>query len=346
MYFDKNLNGFGVRVSTGGTKTFALMYGVTRKLKTIGRVGIISLADARKEAKKILAEHTLGKISPQAVTFQHALEEFLEESGRVNKPRTTKDYKRLLTVHFKYGRTPLAEITQRDIKQRLAKLNKTPSEKHHAFVAIRRLMRWAVGNQYIPHSPVDGITVSSQKPRERILAADEHKIVLKHALEQKTMFHSIVALLILTGQRRGEIGALEWDWIQDDQITLPEWITKNGRVHVFPLGKLAQDVISITPKTSKYVFPSRVSSGTTFNGWGKSKDSFDEGLEVEPYTLHDLRRTFASTMALLGVPIHVTEKLLNHVSGSHGGIVGVYQRYSYMDEMKEAVGVFEAWLRA
>ena len=79
----------------------------------------------------------------------------------------------------------------------------------------------------------------------------------------------------------------------------------------------------------------------------KQDDCFKPPIrEVEPYTLHDLRRTFASTMALLGVPIHVTEKLLNHVSGSHGGIVGVYQRYSYMDEMKEAVGVFEAWLRA
>jgi len=345
-YFDVNLTGFGVRVAPSGTKTFTLVYGPTRKRISLGRVGIVSLADARKEARKVLAEHTLGKIRPQAITYQNALDEFLEESGRVNKPRTTADYKRLLTVHFKYGKTPLAEITRQDIKTRLAKLNKTPSEKHHAFVAIRRFMRWAVANQYIEHSPVDGITVAPQKPRERILSPEEHKTVLSRALGQKTMFHSIVTLLILTGQRRGEIGALEWDWIQDDQITLPEWITKNNRVHVFPLGKLAQDVISKIPKTSKYVFPSRVSSGTTFNGWGKSKDSFDEGLEVEPYTLHDLRRTFASTLALLGVPIHVTEKLLNHVSGSHGGIVGVYQRYSYMDEMKEAVGVFEAWLRA
>jgi len=70
MYFDKNMHGFGVRVSTGGTKTFALMYGPNRRLVSIGRVGVISLADARKEAKKVLAEHTLGKVRPEAITYQ------------------------------------------------------------------------------------------------------------------------------------------------------------------------------------------------------------------------------------------------------------------------------------
>jgi integrase len=56
--------------------------------------------------------------------------------------------------------------------------------------------------------------------------------------------------------------------------------------------------------------------------------------------LHDLRRTCATNLAALGVPVHVTEKFLNHVSGTTGGIVAVYQRHTYLDEMRNAV---EAW---
>ena len=63
-------------------------------------------------------------------------------------------------------------------------------------------------------------------------------------------------------------------------------------------------------------------------------------------TLHDLRRTFATNLAALGVRLEVTEKLLNHVSGSLGGIVAVYQRHDYMDEMRQAMETWEARLAA
>jgi len=348
-YFDSNLRGFGVRVAPSGTKTYTLVYGPARKRASLGRVGIVSLADARREAKKILAEYTLGKARPLAVTYQIALEEFLEDSERTNKPRTTNEYRRLLSNHFKFGKTPIAEISKQDIKQRLNRLNKTKSEKHHAFVAIRRFMRWAVGNQYLSHSPVEGIKVATLKPRERVLSAEEVKSVLYRALEQKTLFDCIVALLVLTGQRRGEIASLEWDWIENGQITLPE--TKNGRLHTFPLSDKAQEIIEGIPRSSEaFVFPSRTSHmggkpSTVFNGWSKSKASFDSDLKgVAPYTLHDLRRTFSSNLAMLGTPIHVTEKLLNHVSGTHSGVQGIYNRYSYMDEMRDALQKYEVWL--
>lgn len=67
-------------------------------------------------------------------------------------------------------------------------------------------------------------------------------------------------------------------------------------------------------------------------------------LAVTNYTLHDLRRTYSTNMARLGVPIHVTEKLLNHVSGTVSGIAAVYNRYSYADEMREATLKFEAFV--
>jgi len=81
-YLDKNLHGFGVRVSQGGTKTFTLMHGPNRQLTTIGRVGIVSLATAREKARNILAEEQLGVRRIQAPAFDAAVEQFIA------KPRT------------------------------------------------------------------------------------------------------------------------------------------------------------------------------------------------------------------------------------------------------------------
>ncbi len=68
----------------------------------------------------------------------------------------------------------------------------------------------------------------------------------------------------------------------------------------------------------------------------------DERSGVPDWRLHDLRRTSASGLAAIGVQLPVIERLLNHVSGSFGGIVGVYQRYDFMPEMRDAIRRREA----
>ena len=78
----------------------------------------------------------------------------------------------------------------------------------------------------------------------------------------------------------------------------------------------------------------------TRRAWHKSR--FDEGLEnVSPYTLHDLRRTFATGHAQIENPIRVTEKLLNHGSGTISGVAAAYNRHSHVDEMKTALGRYD-----
>jgi integrase len=112
-----------------------------------------------------------------------------------------------------------------------------------------------------------------------------------------------------------------------------------------PYGDLAARVFGNLPQAGPYLFPSRSERGTVFSGWGKSKERFDKDLaQVEPYTLHDLRRTFATTHAKIGTPIHVTEKLLNHVSGTISGVAAVYNRHSYMEEMRAAVTAYDVYL--
>jgi integrase len=81
-----------------------------------------------------------------------------------------------------------------------------------------------------------------------------------------------------------------------------------------------------------------------FDGWSKRKPKFEKTCLLPHWTLHDLRRTFATNLAALGVPIQVTEKLLNHISGTAGGIVAVYQRPTYENEMRDAVEKWEVFL--
>ena len=99
--------------------------------------------------------------------------------------------------------------------------------------------------------------------------------------------------------------------------------------------------------STRYVFPAsrqRIERTTTINGWSKAKAAFDKECGVTGWTLHDLRRTFATNLQRLGVRLEVTEALLNHVSGTRSGIVGVYQQHRWEAEKREAIRQWEAYL--
>ena len=74
-----------------------------------------------------------------------------------------------------------------------------------------------------------------------------------------------------------------------------------------------------------------------FNGFCEGKAALDEASGVKDWRLHDLRRTMATGLQRLGVRLEVTEAVLNHVSGSRAGIVGVYQRHGWSDEKRAAL---------
>ncbi len=354
FHADNILNGFGVRISQGGTKTFVIIFGPRRERVTIGRYPTISLSEARTEAKRRLAEITLGKARPKTINFEDAKQKFIADCEVKNRIRTVQDYRRLLK-HFPFGRTQLAQITRHDIAQRLSKLSATPSESNHALVAVKVFFRWAERQGYLESNPCSALLAKkAESSRDKVLSEVELGRVLKQALDEPYPYGSIVALLILTGQRRGEIAALRWSWIDMSAhtISFPASITKNKRPHVLPIGPIALGILKRLPSFDDQLFPasrSHVAGKPTsvFNGWPKCKVAFDKKLDgISPYTLHDLRRTFSSQMAELGTPIHVTEKLLNHVSGSLSGVAGVYNRYSYATEMRSAVEAYETRLQA
>ena len=357
-YRDDTLKGFSVRISQGGSRVFYLMHGRARSRTKIGAYPVISLAQARQKAKEILAERTLGNDTLKAVTFTDALAQFLDNyTGR--KPRTIKDTTAILNRHFlaPLRHERVGDITPDQIARVIDRLRSKPTTARHALSAIKMFFSWCESRGYAHNNPC-GKLQAPQKPRsrERVLIDDELKQVLATAQNTPFPFGSIVLLLLLTGQRRSEIGSLQWDFISGDTITLPPDLTKNNRTHTFPIGKWARDVIEAVPhrNNNPYLFPSWSKRATgkytdldplikPYTNWANPKHTFDIECPIAPWTLHDLRRTLSTNMAALGIRQEVTEKLLNHVSaGAVSQIARIYNRHSYMDEMREAM---EAWER-
>lgn len=351
LYADDGLPGFGVRVSQGGAKTFTLVHGRNRERTTIGRYPIITLADARLEAKRLLAERTLGQHQPQRTKFDAALEQFY--AAHVDQkcgPRTRTEIKRLLNRHLlpKLRHEKLVDVSTQDVIKIVDGLMATPSECEHLFRAAKTFFRWTVRRRLIPHSPLEGLEAPVRPvSRDRVLTDEELTTILSGA-RLAGSFGTFVRLLVHTGQRKGEIITLRRNMIDADHRTITFPMTKNGRPHTFPYGDQVAALLDALPSTG-LLFPGRptpldLTEPSPFNGFSKAMDRFRSRCAIPHWTLHDLRRTFATGLQRLGVRIEVTEALLNHVSGTRAGVVGIYQRHTYLEEMRAAVRLWEAHL--
>ncbi len=337
VYYDQALNGFGVRIGKK-RRTFFVQKGAARLRTSLGSFPATSLAEARRRAIAITGENPASTLS---LTFSEARTLFFEAQHHNLKASSRKEQIRILTKHFTWSKA-LDKITHHDIGNAIDAIE-APSEANHAFKDIRTFFNWCVP-RYLKRSPCDGLKMPHKSTsRSRVLSDDEIAKVWI-AADQCGTFGIIVKLLILTGQRRNEIASLKTDYIDLDNktICLPSSLTKNKREHLFPVAKLAISMLEQHITKSGLFFPARGTPNKLFSGWSKSKAALDKASGVTDWVLHDLRRSYATNMARLGVPLHVIERLLNHVSGSFGGIVGVYQHHQFMDEMREAVAKYEA----
>jgi integrase len=343
-FFDETTPAFGIRVGKN-RKTWIVMRGVQRQRVRVGHYPAMSLADARKEAKKLLAEEP--KKNSQ-MTFATACD-FYKEAIKAKKPRTQRDYNRMLDKYLlpKLGKKKLSDVEYEDVTAITANL--APSEQSHCLAVARTFLRWCVQppRRYIPHSPLEGVKVTAGKARKRILKPDELKKVWDAATVVGYPYGTVVHLLILTGQRKTEIANLRRTWIDQKNrtITLPEWVCKNSREHTFPYGDMVAAELETVPRlnSTDLLFPSAVSDERPISGWSKYKKRLGDG--VSAWRLHDLRRTFGTTLAEMEVLPHIVERLLNHSMGAIGNqadsivsaVAEVYNLAKYMPKMRDAI---------
>lgn len=349
-YYDKSLKGFGVRVSPGGTKTFVLVHGKKRKRTSLGRYGVISLANARKKAKGILYDETLNPNQAPSLSFSEALTRYLDVHCEPRlKPRTYKENKWLLERHFlpDLSDTELKDITPHDVTPILDGLLETPSLANHAFTALRTFLRWCVSRSYIPYDPIAGLRKPAKTvSRDRVLSDEELTAVLKAAAEQGRYGQIIISLALL-GQRAGQIAKLHNDYIDKKKklIRWPGEAMKNNKEHIIPYGRWFAKILKEQPSEG-FVFPTNRDKALPFNTWSKTKKAFDKACPLPHWTLHDLRRTFSTGHAKLGTEPHIVERILAHTGGTVSGVAAIYNRHAYIDEMRAALTKWERHLEA
>lgn len=301
-YWDTATPGFGIRV-TPGSKSFMVMYGQTRQLKTLGQYPEISLAAARKDAMRYLV---LKPEKERTTRLLDARKTYLEECESKNRPSTVRSYRLLLE---KVADKPLSDVKKSDID----------ISNSHQVMAWKVFFNWCIRNELVDRNPFIGIPATYGK-RERVLTTAEIKAIWNY--EDKP-FSDIIKALILTGQRREEI--LNFSKT-DDGFYLPATKSKNKRAHTIPATPMVEELLPL-PR---------------FNGWGKSKARMDKATGTSDWKIHDIRRTYATIHAQLGTPIHVVEALLNHKSGTVSGVAAVYIRHNFMAEAQKAALIYEA----
>ncbi len=379
--WDAQIAGFGVRVSHTGTRTFVMVYryqGDWRR-DTLGKYPDVKLADARGKAEKARGDLRDGidprgkrktaRPAPKAQSFVTVVDAFIAGYvARNNRASTAAETERLLRSVFVpvWGRRALGEIKKADILHVIDGImaRGKPSSARHAFAAIRKFFNWCVERGHLDDSPWRTIKPPVKaNSRDRVLSDAELALIWRAAEGQGWPFGRIVQLLMLTGQRRGEVVGLRWEELDLDAAvwTIPGSRTKNHKQHLVPLSPSVVAILKALPRIegSEFAFPARGMPEQAYSGYSKGKRVLDADIDTVrrkeavaagrtaddikhlDWTLHDLRRTAATGMARAGVAPHVVERILNHVSGTFGGVAGVYNRFQYLDEMRAALELWE-----
>jgi integrase len=319
----------------------------------------IDILDRHRKAKSQLKTE---KIEREANVFGAALVEFYikhrtkKEHG--HRPRRWREDAAQLGLRYPVGADPkhdkpevirgsladvwsdrpISEIDGDDIHgvvsaatgQNVAKGRKT-------YAALSVFFGWALKQRRITSNPCIGVFhPGAPESRERVLD-DTELVRFWQACDRVSVpFGALFKLLLLTGCRLREVAGMRRDELVDGLWTILGNRTKNGRSLKLQLPKLALDIVNGVPHVSdQFVFST---TGTAVSGFGKAKQRLDAAMGPMPeWRLHDLRRSFASGLAALKVQLPVVERLLNHVSGSFGGVAGVYQRYEFEPEMAKAL---------
>lgn len=364
---DAVVPGLRLRIGASGARTFLLrkrVGGAVRNI-TIGRYSErFGLAEARKKARTVLSDIEAGgdpyEHAPRpmrgaaAGTVRGMWPDYrAAKADRRSIAEIERVFKRHLLPEFG-DRLPEA-ITRAEITRFIDGIAvKTPVMARLILGQFSSFYGWAMPRlERLQANPCrDAGRPPPPKPRDRVLSQQEVGVLWNILEEEGPPYGPAIKLLLLTGQRRNEVFSAdraEFD-VAAAVWTIPTTRAKNGVAHLVPLSREVLDVLAEldADEESPKLFPARGSNESGPSGFSKAmariRGAFEEqlGEQAQHWTLHDLRRTVATGLQRLGVRLEVTEAVLNHISGSRAGIVGVYQRHNYFEEKKAAL---EAWSR-
>ena len=337
----------------------------TQKTVTIGAWPALDLRKAAEEARRLAGEVAAGR-DPRADINE------TKRRKRAMVVAALDDYEawikgrqlRATGQTMSALRRGLGHLLQRDLAQldRVALIDAIErierSGRPGAAREFRKHLRTFLNRQLsqgrIAIDPLAGYRIPAAT-KEDTLAAEEHGKALTEteiaALWRAATgiggpFGGLVKMGLVTGLRRGELAAMRWDWIdrQGLRITVPGRVMKNGREHAVPITSLTAQLLDETPdRGGGLVFPSerRLGGATPMSGWSKLMTRLREASAVAGVGLHDLRRTYRSVLADLGVREEIAEAMIAH---RRSGLVARYNRAELWDQRREAAEKLDVWL--
>jgi integrase len=364
LYWDDKLKGFGVKITRGGIITFVCFYrnkrGQQRRI-AIGRYGVITALEARPQARSLLGRVASGedpagerKHARGEVTFGDLAQEYRER--RANEKKSGKEDMRIIERDLlkPWGNLLAKEIKRRDVIRLIDEIKDRGSTvmSNRTLSVIRRLYNFGIARDLVEANPTALVAQSKERRRERFLSPEEIKQLWERLDRMQSAGQLVKAglqLILITGQRSGEILGMEWSEIDFENALweLPRVKTKNAQAHQVPLSSMALKILMNLPRHGKFAFPSRIGtsidetrpmkSGALAHAIRKNR----ELLGLEQFCPHDLRRTCASGLASIGVERFIISRILNHTERN---VTAIYDRYSYDKEKRQALVMWAAKL--
>jgi integrase len=308
----------------------------------------------------------------QRNTFGTVAEDFIKD--KLPGERKGREVERDIRREFipAWGRRPIAEIAPHDVRAivKAAKDRGAPYQAHNLLTTARRLFSWAIDQQVygLESSPCERLKpkaiIGRKVFRTRILDEDELRAIWRATRRLGFPYAPLFRMLALTGQRKSEVAEARWSEIDlaGRLWTIPAERMKADAAHVVPLSDDVIALLASLPRFRKgdYVF------STTFgvkpiNGFSKAKERLDKRMlrswralarargdnrrkaKIEPWVIHDIRRTMRTGLSALPVPDLVRELVIAHTKP---GLHKVYDQHAYLEEKRRTLDLWAARLRS
>jgi integrase len=350
LVWDTLQRGLALRVQPSGHRAFVVVYRHHGRPRWyhIGAVDAVSLSDARKLAAEVMLRVIRGedpaaerKAQRGAGTFAELAERYEEHAKRKNKSwaQGARLVQRCLLP--RWGKLQANTITRADVKAVMSSLANTPVLANQVLAAASAIFSWAITEELVTTNPCRRLPRNAVSSRERILG-DSEIPVFWSSFDNAGAAGAALKVLLLTGQRPGEIAHMRHEHIADGWWELPGkpadgWPgTKNGQTHRVWLPEAAQAIIAELNDTGLVFGCGRQLMDTAMR-------SICLALGAERATPHDLRRTHGSTITAMGFGRDAMNRIQNH---REGGIADVYDRHKYAKENKRVMEAVAAKIMA
>lgn len=353
--------GFALRVNANGTKVFVLRYNSNGRdrLLTIGEWGTWSLAAARKQAIEYRQQIDIGvdileqrSEEKAELTVSDVAQRFLKSKKAL---ASYDDIEAALRNHVlpALGKKKIRDIRRRDVITLVEKLAEDrPRQAGLVLTYLKQLFAYAEDREIVEASPVANLKAAkigqglTAGKRDRILSNDELKALWQLTEPPSGMHRAtllVLQMILVTGQRPGEVAGMRWSEIDDDLWTIPA--ARRGKtddIHTVPLTQSASRILEHAKAlgSDTYVFNARggpIDRAAVAKAVLRCAEAFN--MQSPPWRPHDLRRTMRTGLAAAGVSEVVAEVTIGHV---RQGIASVYDRHRYDNEKRAAL---EAWER-